>query len=258
MFLSEPPETNYDLRFSLAGFPVRVHPFFWLAAILLGSGGARGDEAGALLLVWVGVLFGSILVHEMGHALAFRWYGASARIVMYIFGGLAIPDVSRNPWSRPPRLTAGAHMIVSLAGPVAGFVLAAFVVAIVQALGGAVEITPHAFPGWQVLRAPAGNYLVWFAFRQLLWVNVLWGVVNLLPIFPLDGGQITHAYLTTVDPRDGHFKSLQLSFGAALVVAIGGYLATHDLFVALLFGSLAYSNYMAMRSTGGGFGGKPW
>ena len=45
MFRVEPPETNYDLRFGVAGFPVRVHPFFWLAMIILGSSGMfQGDR----------------------------------------------------------------------------------------------------------------------------------------------------------------------------------------------------------------------
>lgn len=262
MFLSEPPETNYDLRFTLAGFPVRVHPWFWLAAVLLGSGGLAGggfnEEAGPQLLVWVCLFFVSILVHEFGHALAFRWHRKPARIVMYMFGGLAIPDVARDPWSRPTRLTAQSHIMISLAGPVAGFVFAAFGIAVVYAAGGEFQVDLRHFPGWQIVMSSNGNMLFWYGIANLLWINIFWGLLNLLPIFPLDGGQIAHAYLTSFDPRDGQFKSLQLSFITALVAAVGGYVLAHSIFMALLFGSLAYSNYMAMRFSGGGFGGGPW
>ena len=63
MMLFQPPQpTPYDLRFSVAGIPVTVHPLFWLIALLLGS---TGDIL--LVPIWVGVIFVSILVHELGH-----------------------------------------------------------------------------------------------------------------------------------------------------------------------------------------------
>jgi hypothetical protein len=64
-----PPPTRYDLRFNLAGFPVRVHPLFWLIAVLLGY--SSGDPL--QILIWVVVVFVSILIHEMGQ----RWYSAA-------------------------------------------------------------------------------------------------------------------------------------------------------------------------------------
>ena len=62
--------TEFDLRFSFLGIPVRVHPLFWVAAVVLGfPRGETGGQAFALILVWTACLFVSILVHEMGHAL---------------------------------------------------------------------------------------------------------------------------------------------------------------------------------------------
>ena len=88
MFLfQEPPPTQYDLRFTVAGIPVRVHPLFWLIALLLG---AAGDPL--LLPAWVLVIFVSILIHELGHALAFRRVGQDSRIVLHMAGGLTIPE----------------------------------------------------------------------------------------------------------------------------------------------------------------------
>lgn len=59
------PETPYDLRFQLLGMPVRVHPLFWLVAAMLGW----RNENIPLVLIWVGCVFVSILVHEYGHGL---------------------------------------------------------------------------------------------------------------------------------------------------------------------------------------------
>ena len=54
---------------------------------------------------------------------------------------------------------------------------------------------------------------------DLLHVNILWGLVNLLPIYPLDGGQIARELFTLGNPRAGIIQSLQLSAGAAVLVA---------------------------------------
>src|SRR5512146_1456782 len=88
LFFQSPPPTRYDLRFSLLGFPVRVHPLFWLIAVLLGSASADLVQ----ILIWVLVVFVSILIHELGHALAFRRYGLSSQIVLHFAGGLTIPE----------------------------------------------------------------------------------------------------------------------------------------------------------------------
>ena len=64
MLFQSPPPTRYDLRFSIAGIPVSVHPVFWLIALLFGS---SGDPL--LIPIWILVVFVSILVHELGHAL---------------------------------------------------------------------------------------------------------------------------------------------------------------------------------------------
>jgi stage IV sporulation protein FB len=72
-----PPPTRFDLRFSILGFPVRVHPLFWVIALLLGSGSGNLFY----MLLWVIGVFISILIHELGHALAFRRYGQEAEII---------------------------------------------------------------------------------------------------------------------------------------------------------------------------------
>ncbi|HND50108.1 MAG TPA: hypothetical protein PLL95_16195, partial [Anaerolineales bacterium] len=91
MFQAAPP-TRFDLQFSIAGIPVRVHPLFWVIAILLGSGSSNL----LMIPVWIAIVFISILVHELGHAFAFRRFGQPSRILLHFSGGLTIPE--SMPW----------------------------------------------------------------------------------------------------------------------------------------------------------------
>ena len=100
MLLGEPAPTQADLHFRLFGFPVRVHPFFWVVSLLLGMGG-RDRPIRSNVLIWVAVVFVSILVHELGHAFMQRYYGGHPWITLYGFGGLAsCNDCDRSPRSQ--------------------------------------------------------------------------------------------------------------------------------------------------------------
>ena len=96
VLFSEPPRSPWDLRFWALGFPVRVHPFFWLVAALLGLGDGRPQP----VVIWVGVVFVSVLVHELGHALAARYFRWPASIVLYGGGGLALLEERRPTMQR--------------------------------------------------------------------------------------------------------------------------------------------------------------
>ena len=108
MLLAEPQPTPADFHFHIGQIPVRVTGWFWPAAGLFGWGLAQslaGDDTRTLLvylLVWVLVVFCSILIHELGHALAFAACGQSSRIVLYHFGGLAVPIGMPAPALRTP------------------------------------------------------------------------------------------------------------------------------------------------------------
>ena len=86
---AEPARTPYDLNFRLFGFPVRIHPLFWLGAALLGA--STLDAGLHFLLIWIARGLVSILVHELGHAVAFRGSVRDSHIVLWMFGGLAVP-----------------------------------------------------------------------------------------------------------------------------------------------------------------------
>ncbi len=264
MLQLEPPRTSYDIHFHVAGIPVRIHPLFWLAALILGSSGtwdADGSvdpQAGMRLLIWAGAVLGSILVHELGHATLMRRFGEDPRVVLYLLGGLAISAGPTRAHARGGgRRSAREQLLISLAGPGAGFVLAALTVLLLLAMGGHFQVNLADFPWFYHYQMPPNATApLTMLIGDLLFINVFWGLMNLLPVLPLDGGQAARVLFEVADPRNGAARSLWLSVlvGGAVAVA-GGYLL-QDMFLALLFGSLAVSSYLALQRMG--FGGRPW
>ena len=267
MLLSEPSTTNYDLNFSIFNFQVRVHPAFFIFPLLLGSRYMQIPDInpGIALLVVAAVFFVSILVHELGHTFAFRYYGIHSRIVLYWMGGLAIPD-SGNVWSRPSNGSLNPHqqIVVSLAGPVAGLLLAGLLMAVTYAMGGRIV------PGWYgvlpsfqaVLPEPfVFGHPVWLFMEVGIFANVFLNLLNLVPVYPLDGGQIARQIFIIKDPWKGVRNSIIVSVGVAGLIALLS-LMNGDRFLGVFFGVMAWSNYMSLQQTGGGYGGgygtNPW
>ena len=94
MFSGIPQPTPLDLYWRMFGTDVRVHPFFWVMAVLLGwhwFDSFNDPRLGILFLaLWVLCVFVSILLHEFGHVLMGRVFGSNGHILLYSFGGLAI------------------------------------------------------------------------------------------------------------------------------------------------------------------------
>ena len=245
MISSELPPTRYDLRFSIAGIPVSVHPSFWLMGILFGASGNL-----LLLPIWVLVVFVSILVHELGHALAFRRYGQHSRVLLYFGGGLTIPEpVYWGSSVANVSLTANQHIFISLAGPGTGFLFAALVIVFVLVTGGSVIV--DRLLGFIPLPLsaimPFGGMVVTALVTWLLWVNIFWGLINLMPVHPLDGGSIARNVLVQVNPVDGVRTSLWLSVIAGGVIALISLVFFRSMFIALLFMLLAFQSYQALQ-----------
>ena len=248
MFLFQvPPPTRYDLRFNLAGFPVRVHPLFWLIAVLLGYSSGNILQ----ILIWVLVVFISILVHELGHALAFRRYGLSSQIVLHFAGGLTIPESTLwgSRWANVA-LGPNQNIFISLAGPGAGFILAAAAIVGIILAGGEIIMTRLLgfipIPGLALL--PFGGNLLNMFVTALLWVNIFWGLINLLPVYPLDGGNVARNVLVQVDPVNGVRKSLWVSVIAGALIAIVAFFFLGSLYMAVLFGILAFQSYQSLQA----------
>ena len=250
MFLFQPPPpTQYDLRFSIAGIPVRVHPLFWLIALLLGS-----STDLLQLPIWVFVVFVSILIHELGHALAMRRYGQPSRIILHFAGGLTVPEpVSWGSGWANVSLRPNQEIFISLAGPGAGFLLAALVVVGATISGGSI-ITNWLFgviPLPVAALMPIGGRILSLLVTMLLWVNIFWGLINLLPVYPLDGGNVSRYLLLQADPIEGVRKSLWISVIAGGLVAIAGLLILRSIYMAFLFGLLAFQSYQSLQGRAG-------
>ena len=208
--------TPFDLRFSLFGIPVRVHPFFWLFSAAMGWDG----EEPMYTLLWVACVFLSILVHEFGHALTARHFGWPPEVVLYSFGGYAQFYPGRGH-------TMQRAVLVLLAGPGAGFLLFGAVWCTQWLL-----INSHSLP-----TDPQARLKVAFVLFQMKYINLWWGLVNLLPVYPLDGGQIARHVLEHYR-RDGFEVSLKLSLLVGGAVA-AWFLMHEQTWPGILFGALA-------------------
>lgn len=237
MLLAEPSPSQGDLHFSLLGFPVRIHPMFWLSALLLSN---LHDEP-VNVLFWVLAMVLCILLHELGHAVVMRAYGFRASIVLYSFGGLAIPHPGRYGVRRPG---PWGDMLIAFAGPAAGFLLAAVLALGLHYLGGyPLLVYLHVVPAVFVPNPFLTNFV-----NSVLQISVMWGLLNLLPIFPLDGGQIAQQIFVLIHPQDAIRQTLILSVVVGGMLSVIAFVQWHNFFLAVLFVWMTYSNFTALRS----------
>ena len=198
----EPNPTPFDLRFRLFRTPIRVHPGFWFLTLLLGL--QYLQDGFGFFALWVGCVFLSILVHEFGHITMGRFCGRRGHIILYSFGGLAVSD-SEAPksWQR---------IAISLAGPAAGFLLYGLVLLVDHRL---LPQIPLRFWG----QNPTVQDYVLKGIEILLSINLIWSLLNLVPIMPLDGGHVSQEILSVASPANGLRLSLYLSIFLALLGA---------------------------------------
>ena len=182
--------------FRIAGIPVRIDLTFLLLAFLLGW----GARSGGLLVAWMVIVTASVLLHELGHAFAFRHFGQEPQILLQGMGGLTYG--SGEPL--PPR----KDLVVSLAGPLTGLVL----------VGLPALVIGRSTEG---LSGDARTIL-----SDLVFVNIGWAILNLLPILPLDGGRISAALLSLRSAdgeRQAHLLSAVVAGAGAVLAAMAGY-----------------------------------
>jgi stage IV sporulation protein FB len=246
--LLDPGRTPYDMNFGIFGFRVRIHPYFWLCTGLFSLHLLRGTYP-EFWFIWMAIVLVSILVHELGHAFAFRLFGCRAYIVLYAFGGLAISNyVLRSRFRR---------ILISLAGPFAGFVLAGLL------------YLSNDLTGWGEFQLHRPHR--WFLYTNLLYVNFFWGLLNLLPVFPLDGGQVAREFCEWRWPGRGERLSLRTSIWVAVAIAVYSFICAVEKradklhfineipwylrgtpYIGILFLFLAYINYQLLQRFGRG------
>jgi len=176
------------LKFTLLGTPITIGLDFFVMALVIGLLQNQPD----LLAVWVGIVFASVLLHELGHAAAFEAFGSRTAIRLYWAGGLTMGMKVRSR----------QHIVVSFAGPAMGILVGAFA-------GIAMLMAPR------LQTNPVAQYV--------LWVNLGWALFNLLPFPGLDGGSILTEIATIVMGRPAEMIGRLLGIlviGAVTVVLV--------------------------------------
>lgn len=220
--------TAYDMRFGLFGIPVTVSPFFWVTAALIGFRTLYIEPGGpANLVAWVLCVFISILIHEFGHAFTMRAFGHDPEVVLFHFGGYATYRSGR-------RETPFRSLLISAAGPAIQLVLFAFLLALHFWLGFSNRLPPSGTPLDTVL---------W----SMLWINLVWPLLNMLPVMPLDGGRMLHATLQLFGVRSAHDVTLRIGVGVGVVAAVSLLVLLQSVLAGIMFAFLAMNNYQMLK-----------
>jgi stage IV sporulation protein FB len=201
--------------FTIFGIRVRAHAsLIVLIGLVLLLGGPFGNTVAARVQS-MSVLFIVILLHEFGHCFAARYMGGSAdEIMMTPLGGLAMAMAPRRPWATFVTVAGGplVNVLICLVCAI-GMVVAIGVVPI--GFSSFVHVYERAVdPGW----FQVSSYLFWFYAVSLFLL-----IFNLLPVFPLDGGQLLQSILWR--PM-GYYRSMLTTVtvglvGAGLMIMVG-------------------------------------
>jgi stage IV sporulation protein FB len=200
--------------FTAFGIRVRAHASLVLISFLvlllgLGFGATVADR-----VQFVTILFAIILLHEFGHCFAARYVGGDANeILMTPLGGLAMAYAPRRPW---------AQFVTVAGGPLVNVVICLLCGAGLYFLIGIWPLGPWQFgAAFGEVRGgffQVASYLFW-----IYSISYFLLLFNLLPIFPLDGGQLLQSILW---PKLGYYKSMMLMVniglgGSVLMVMVG-------------------------------------
>jgi stage IV sporulation protein FB len=188
------------------GVPVRLHIFFLFFAVLALAFTIPAELAGAGVMA-VGILLASLVLHEVGHAVAaVRVGGKVDAIVIGPVGGLISPRVPDEP---------EVQLFVALAGPIVHLTLVV-AAAVVLTLAGEVRVVGLLHPLAPLDLMEGGQWLV--AAKLTLWLNWILMLLNLLPAYPFDGGPILRSMLW---PAVGRRTARVVTSRFAMVIAVG-------------------------------------
>ena len=362
MLLGEPNHTDFDIHFQCFGISVRIHPGFWAISALLSLPAGREPLP---VLGFALAIFLSILIHEMGHALAFRKCGIQSHVVLYHFGGLAVPDSVGSYVGYGSHYSPRSKIFVTAMGPGVQMLSAVLLVLVLRGMGktdgflsgvvrmpaswtadpigqlqdisnidGALlpyhalqqfpeqsrpglalvdknqdalitleelveyeselEVTgdfamqmwaevENKIPGRYVPRAMlehlTGAHLTALQLADrgetmlILWddvvsahlnsvsiqnkflsifcfgfiqIGLFWALLNLVPVYPLDGGQITRELFVLSGTPNAVVKSLKLSIASGVVIGLVG-MKYDMMFIGIMFFLLAYSSYQLLQ-----------
>ncbi len=185
--------------------PISIHPFFWIFAAVIGFL-MSGTILGAVL--WIFIILVSVLMHEMGHAVTSIIFKQNPHIQLVALGGLTSYE-GKN-------LKYWQQFIIVLNGPLFGLLLCGISTVVL----------------WSgIFQMP----VILKTFKILQIVNLFWSIVNLLPVLPLDGGQLLRIALEGAFGVKGFKISLLVGFIIAALLALGCFAMRFYLMGALFF-----------------------
>lgn len=206
------------VRFQLFGIPITILPWFWVTLVIFGFLFTRdvSDSRGLFKVVlFVIAGFFSILIHELGHALTIKKFKARTEIVLQAFGGYA--TYPRNRFSRTQ------DFFITAAGP-----------ALQLACG---YLVAYLVRGYQFPNTESAHFVGAF-----ITVSIFWAYFNLVPIYPLDGGQMLNALLGPKRRKITHITGIVFAATLAIFGLMNGMF-----FLAIFMGLFAQQNYQLLK-----------
>lgn len=226
------------VHFTLFGIPVYIRPSFWVVLAIFGGAlsiSSVEDLIYPALFVIAGFI--AILSHEMGHALVGRRLGGGQQtIVLELFGGLTS--------SHGMQLTRGGRALMILAGPMMTLLLGIISLWLTWNIVAPV-MASHNLDFWDLAISPFTAALIspkLYILSCLIMIGEWWTLLNLLPIYPLDGGQLIAQYIRS--PR----KVFMTGFITAIPIGLLSFQLFHGYFIPIFMALFAYSNYREYKN----------
>jgi Zn-dependent protease len=222
--------TYRDIDVAVSPWYLLLMAYIVFRPMLLGGGGSQNAAIlnGISFVVAITI---SLIIHEFGHAFASKYYGLRPSVLLHGFGGLCTHE---------PAKTDQRDALIVFAGPGVELVFGGLCwliwVFALPVLGGVFGPT----------LAPVIAQFVW----QLVWINIAWALINLLlPIWPLDGGQLFHLLLRRFMP-EARAQNLALKVSIFVLVPVGliGVVYMGSFFVAILALFLLIHNVNALKA----------
>jgi Zn-dependent protease/CBS domain-containing protein len=197
------------------GVELRIHLTFafLLIFIWLTESAPHGNLSAGRGLALVGIIFGCVVLHELGHALASMHAGVPAKaIILLPIGGISVLDESQQP-IEPGALTWKRDIRIALTGPLVNLIIAFAAGSILLSIAPEIHLSMR--PWVHSANLP----------RSLVWVNLWLGVLNLLPAYPLDGGRVLRAVFSRhMDPVRATRRAVTIGQAFATVFMLVGML----------------------------------
>lgn len=202
------------------GIELRIHLtfVFLLFFVVLTESASHSPVSPARSLGLVGIIFGCVVLHELGHALVGRHAGIPIKAVVLLpIGGITLLDETQQTIAADTQ-TWKLDIRVALAGPAVNLIMAAAVTVILHEVAPRVQLWAHPY-------VYSGNLP-----RSLVWANIWLAAFNLLPAYPMDGGRVLRALFS---------RQMDSVRATRRAVSIGNSLAT----VLILVGMLQYMQW---------------